>query len=271
MPFYSRAKKTFKRGARAVTKAAGKRYNVSYGRRGLRVGKNSVSRLAKDVQMIKSRLNSEKKFVGSNVTTAQVAQANHNAFGYYAVDLTPVIPQGDGESQRVGNSLKLTGFHQKLQFIGQGNCQSNRRLKMHMICTTDSTSTNDQIIADVYDTNPLTGFIDYHSNFNYSNMKRAHKIVAKRAFTLRTNTVAGNDQYTPPIGDTTLGMKMQALTRFEGDADNTPKDQRYILVILCDTGNRNPSSSTTNNGVLVTGLQTGVEIQHHYRWYYVDN
>lgn len=273
MTFYNRTKKTFKRGAKAATKAAGKRYGVSYGRRGLRFGKNSVSKLAKDVMMIKSRLNVEKKFVDGDVTTASVGAVNINNPGYYAVDITPTIPQGTGENQRIGNSVKLTGFHQKYNFIGQTGCYQNRRLKIMMIQTTDVTSTNDQIIEDMFDENPLTGNIDYFSNPNYSNMKRAHKVIARKTYTVRGDSTSGLATSTTasrPLGDCQFGNKMQHLTRFEGNAANSPKDQRYLILIFCDYGNRNGSSGS-NAGSLVNTGNSGLDIQHHYKWWLVDN
>lgn len=269
MPFFRTAKKY----AKKAVKATGKRYGVSYGRKGLRMQKSSLARIDKDVQMIKSRLNVEKKFVTSSVTTASVGQSTVNSPGWYGVDLLPAFPQGDGESQRVGNSLKLTGFHQKFQLQGQQFCYTDRKLKFHYIRTTDTTSTIAQIIGDVYDPNPLTGFIDYHSDFNYSNMRRAHKVIRKRNFTLKADSsllAAQADTYRT-IGTTQIGLKMQELLRFEGDAANSPKDYRIILVIFSDVGNNHPSGNASNAGCLVTFNNTGVEIQHHYKFHYVDN
>lgn len=72
---------------------------------------NSMSRIAKDVMMIKSRLNVEKRFRLGDVQTANVAQMNFNALGFETHDLTPLWSQGLTESNRIGNSLKLTGFN----------------------------------------------------------------------------------------------------------------------------------------------------------------
>ena len=68
MSLYSRAKSVAKSYVKKGTKAVGKRYGVSYGRRGLRMQKGSIDKVFKDVQMIKSRLNVEKKFVEGSVS-----------------------------------------------------------------------------------------------------------------------------------------------------------------------------------------------------------
>lgn len=268
MPFLRKVKKY----ARTATKAAGKRYQMSYGRKGLRMSKNSVSKIAADVQMIKSRLNVEKKFVQSNVTVASAAQALNNNAGYYSVDLTPSIPQGDTESNRNGNSLKITGYHQKIQFIQQQNCHGNRRMKLMLIKSTNTSDTVDQIISDIFDNNPLTGFVDYHSNFNYSNNKKAHKVIKTQYFNLRSDWGESSSTQTQQkaIGDCKFSMKLQDLLRFEANVDTVPKDTRYIFLILVDTGNRSGAAGS-NTGVLINDGLSGVSIQHHYRWWYVDN
>uniref|UniRef100_UPI0040475A41 hypothetical protein n=1 Tax=Mariniflexile sp. TaxID=1979402 RepID=UPI0040475A41 len=173
--FYSRAKKTVKRGLRTATKSAGKRYQVSYGRQGLKMSKSSVSRIAKDVDMIKSRLNVEKKFKDGSLTTGTAAQVNVSAPGYFTSTLTPLISLGTSENERVGGSIKLTGLHVQLQAKGQFECYQRRRMKVCVVSSTDSSVTN--VINDMWDDNPLTGVRDYFSNRNYSNNPRAHKLL----------------------------------------------------------------------------------------------
>jgi len=109
-----------KKKARQATKAAGKRYGVSYGRRGVRASKNSMSKIAKDVMMIKASLNVEKKYIDSGeVIKGGVGQVDVNAQGYLPLDLTPILSQGVGESQRVGNSVKMTGIVLKMNCAKQ--------------------------------------------------------------------------------------------------------------------------------------------------------
>ena len=114
-----------KRKSSQATKAVGKRYGVSYGRRGVRFSKNSMSKIAKDVMMIKASLNTEKKFVDTDeLIKGNVGQVDGNAQGYLAVDLTPQIVQGVGERQRVGNSVKATGLVLKMNINKQLPCFS---------------------------------------------------------------------------------------------------------------------------------------------------
>lgn len=263
MSFLRKAKKY----AKKATKAAGKRYQMSYGRKGLKMSKSSVSRIAKDVEMIKSRLNVEKKFHDGSLTTGSVAQANINSSGYYTSTLTPLLTLGTSENERVGGSIKLTGLHVQMQLKTQINTYTKRRYKVMIISSTDSSVTN--VINDMFDINPLTGFIDYFSNRNYTNNPRAHRLIRQVYITTGDRQVLNNQSIVAQGTDKQFGVKMQQLTRFEGNSPN-PKDIHYFLVIFCDGGNLSTTNST-NSGVMTTDALTGADVQHHFRWWYVDN
>lgn len=264
MGYVSKIKKYVKKG----TKAVGKRYGISYGRRGLRMSKSSLSRIDRDVQMIKSRLNVEKKFIEGTITDGLVAQCNVLAPGYFTSTLTPLISQGDTENQRNGSSVKLTGLHLQLQLVGQTNTVTRRRFKACIVSSTESSVTN--VINDLWDANPLTGFRDYYSNLNYSNQKRAHKI--ERTVYFSTGNSGADAQAGAPWAPKCvkkISHKFDALTRFEGTS-NQPKDMNYFLIIFCDTGNSG-SSTSGNSGVMIPELFTGMNLQEYFRWWYVDN
>jgi len=251
-----------------TTKSVKKRYGIGRGRGGFK-----FSQVAKDLAWVKSRLNVEKKIYKAAVQDGDVGQIHNNSAGYFAQDITPIMSQGDGESQRNGNSLKLTGFNQKMQFLGQDNCFSTRRLKCHYIKTTDTTSSISDIINDVYDTNPLTGFRDYFSELNYTNT-RAHRIVMKRNYSVRASSgmdAMSATNRTKPLGDMNVSMKLNDVCRFHNDGTQYIQDYRIIMVIFCDTGNTHSSTPASNNGVMVQNAKSGLEFKHHYRFWYVDN
>lgn len=270
MPFFSRAKKTIKRGARAATKAVGKRYKMSYGRKGLKVGKNSVAKIAKDVMFLKSRLNAEKKFRLGDVQLGNVAQMNFNALGFQTHDLTPLWSQGLTETNRIGNSLKLTGFNMKIQLRGEFNTYTARRLKMLFIKTTDTTSSLTSIVQDMLDPNPLTGIVDYHSNWDYSDNKRVHKVIRTVPMYLPQNDIATQNVSFKAIKDYNISLKLNDILRFETNASTSPNDYRFFILILCDTGNY-AATNSTNPGCMIPEAFTGVEYQFHNKFWYLDN
>lgn len=263
MGIYKQAKKYTKR----ATKAIGKRYGISYGRRGVRMQKGSLDKVVKDVQMIKSRLNVEKKWIQGDVSNGTVGQAENAFAGYYISTLTPLVPLGTGENERNGNSIKMTGLTIQLQMLAQYNRWSSARLKACIVSSTEPSPVN--VINDLWDPNPLTGFVDYFSNLNYSNQKRAHKIERTVYFYLGRSETLTNSASVKATNSLRINHKFDRITRFEG-TDNFPKDMHYFLIIFCDNGNKGPITSG-NPGVMQPGDNTGIEIQEYFRWYYVDN
>jgi len=250
-----------------TTKAVKKRYGIGKGQGGFK-----INQVAKDLMYIKSRLNVEKKFINNAVSTAVVGQVNVNAPAYYAVDLLPTWVQGDGESQRVGNSLKLTGYNQKLQFTGMTNMYSTRRIRVQYIKTTDRVNSLPNILADIFDVNPLTGNIDYFSEKNYANSRKAHKIIRTMNYSIRAGSGidVGNAPFTRPIGDMNCSLKLNDVLRFGSDADTSPQDYRLFCVIFVDAGNISGTASG-NAGAMVSTAFTGLNVQWHGRTWYVDN
>lgn len=264
MTFYTSVKKY----AKKATKSAGKRYGVSYGRRGLRMSKNSLSRIDKDVQMIKSRLNVEKKFKDGSLTTGFAGQVDGNGAGYFTSTLTPLISLGTTENERVGGSIKLTGLHVQLQAQGQSETYSKRKMKICVVSSTDSSVTN--VINDMWDANPLTGLVDFHSNRNYSNNPRAHKLLRTIYSGTPQKQIVSGSNVASTGQDIKFGIKMQQLTRFEGSS-TTPKDMNYFLIIFVNDGNVSTGTGSSNTGVLTPSTSTGILIQEYFRWWYVDN
>lgn len=280
MSTYRKVKKYVSTGVKRGIKEFGKNYGISYGRRGLRMKKSTpqkLAALATTVAGIAARLNVEKKYVTGSVQTGFVGQTNWSAGGdfpgYYFADLTPTIPQGAGESERNGNSLKLTGFHSKFQFRQQPNCHSDRRLRMMLIKTT-SDKTLPNILTEMYDLNPLTGIIDYHSNKDYTNNKDSHKVILTKNFKIRQ--IQGGPGYSQnpdgkAIADCQMNLKLQELLRYELNTSDNPNDVKFYLVIFCDTGNISSTGASANLGVMVPNPESGIELQFHHKWWFVDN
>lgn len=258
-------KSVAKKIAKKATKAVGKRYGISYGRRGLKLSKHSLPKVINDIKEIKERLNVEKKWIQSSVSSGTVAQVFNNSPGYYSQDITPTINLGTTENDRVGGSIKLTGFHAQYQFQGQTNNYQSRTLKICIIRSTDTSVTN--AVNDLWDDNPLTGFRDFYSDRNYSNNPKAHSII--RTVYVRLHTPFGQYGVTANKHKT-FSIKMNQITRFEGSA-NTPKDCKYFVVIFCDGGNSG-SVTTTNPGILAgANNYSGFDLQEIYKYWYVDN
>jgi hypothetical protein len=256
-----------------ATKAVGKRYGVSYGRRGVRFSKNSMSKIAKDVMMIKSQLNVEKKFVDTDeVIKGGVGQVDGNSQGYLAMDLTPNIAQGVGERQRVGNSLKATGLVLKMNVVKQSYAGGPRRLKVYILRTADAGSFPS--IGDSFlDVNPITGVRDYHSNLDYTQLKDGRlKIIRTENIYLASNN--DNSLDTPGEAATackTIAIKLNDVLRYGDNTDNVPENVKYFAVIVADNGNRSTTTNSTLLTVFTTAQNSGCMVNAHSRMWYVDN
>lgn len=255
--------KKIKKTAGKVSTAAKKRYGIGKGRGGFK-----FSQVAKDLEMIKSRLNVEKKFVDRTDFEGSVGQVDGNALGYAVFDVSPIIAQGVGESYRVGNSIKATGMVLNLACRGQINAHK-RKLKIMLIRSRTSdflTSGTGPIMEDLFNANPLTGLIDYYSERNYSGMKSPHKILATKYI----NVIPHNDSSTG-FAAGKLAAKLNDIVRYDNDATLIPQDFQYWVVVMSDFGNRSLTTPSTNTGVLEQGAGSGVALRMSSRMWYVDN
>lgn len=256
-----------------ATKAVGKRYGVSYGRRGVRFSKNSMSKIAKDVMMIKAQLNVEKKFKDTlEESDGNVGQVNVNADGRYVTDVTPNIAQGVEESQRVGNSIKATGLVLKFNMIKQNQAEGNRRLCIRLVRSLDPGLSPSALHQRILDPNPFTPVRDYNSNLDYTQLKDGRlKIIATKYVYFAQN---GGDSMNLPneamTKSITMAVKLNEVLRYDSDADNQPDNIRYHVVITCDNGNAGGTTSTIL-GVTIPDSNSGIDFKMHSRFWYVDN
>lgn len=235
--------KKIKKTAGKISTAAKKRYGIGKGRGGFK-----FTQVAKDLEMIKSRLNVEKKFLDILDIEDSVGQVDGNGHGYAYMDLTPVITQGVQESGRVGNSIRATGMVINVAARGQINAHK-RKLKFVLVRSKEnSISAN---LTDVWDVNPLTGLVDYYSERNYSGMKGPNQILATKYLTVTPH----NDSSTG-YACTKFAIKLNDIIRWDTNAATSPQDFNYSLMVFSDFGNKSLSTASTNPGVLEQGLRS---------------
>lgn len=254
-------KRNFKKGAGKVSTAVKKRYGIGKGRGGFK-----FSQVAKDVAMLKSRLNVEKKFIDQDLYLGQtVGQSRDESAGYFHTDISPIISQGVGESARVGNSIKTTGLVARLNF----KAQQSTGTRIAKVCLVRSLTEDANPAQDIWDDNPLTNFIDYHSPRNYASMRgkdNSHKIIATKYCKI-SNTGDGEDG----VAHMKLAVKLNDIIRYSVDSDTTPEDFRYHLYIFLDYGNCDIFNATSNAGCLEQTPASGAIFNQQVRVWYVDN
>lgn len=255
--------KKFKKSTGKMSTAVKKRYGIGKGRGGFKFQK-----LASDLAEVKSRLNVEKKFVDSDLVNDQiVGQSNDENPGYYVSDATPSIPQSTGESGRIGNSLKITGMVVRMNFRQQAN--AGKRIAKVCVIRSRTDDPETGVISDLWDANPLTGFIDFHSNLNYTGRRgknSSHQIIATRYCKVE-DTGGGEDG----VGTIKFSLKLSDILRYATNGSNDPEDFRYRMVVFLDYGNSSSLATTQNAGCLIGGQSTGCLLNHQVRHWYVDN
>ena len=236
-----------------------------------------LQNLAKDVEMIKSRLNVEKKHKDVDVVTNTVGQVNQNGDGIFQVDVTPSISQGTDSDERVGNSLKLTGMSLPIQFAQQVNTLGDRKVRISLlrVKSADEGVTGGEAANQVWDTNPLTGVRDYDAPRAYRNSKNDGIAVVRQMTcyvkgpALETGSDGAISNREMNVKNIKFNVKLQDLLRYAASGDATPDGLRYYLIIQCDAGNRSGSNSTLD--VPITDNSSGLQVRVAQRNWWVDN
>ncbi len=255
------------------TGGAKRRYGIGKGKGGFKLGK-----LVADLEMIKSRLNVEKKYKDANLVTGHVGQVDVNANGIYMLDVTPSITQGIDSDERIGNSLKVTGLSFPFQFNGSSECISARKIRVMLfrVNSADNGVNLTETITDYFDLNPITGIIDMNSPKAYR--RATHdgiKLIRQKTYTLpavHTTAVGGDDdvddrEYSSFMAK--FNVKCDDVLRYNQSSDTAPDGTRYYMFLMADKGNVGSSGSSL--AVPIQRVDTGVRFRVAQRTWWVDN
>jgi hypothetical protein len=227
-------------------------------------------------------LNSEKKFKDVDIITSSVSQIyGASTYGGYVVhDVTPVIEQGVENHKRIGSSLKYTGMTFPIQFTGQKNCMSGRKLKVMFFraYSADNNVDGTEVLTDYLDPNPLNGLYDMGSPRAYRQGKHdGIKLLRSKTYTLKAPTIADAGVSSVELDDIErsgftcrFNVKLNEVARFAHNTSTKPDGLRYFLVIMCDKGNHHQSTVATAD-VPVTTVQSGVSYRLAQRVWWIDN
>jgi hypothetical protein len=255
----------------------------AYGERGVkgryyRVGAvKGLQNLANDIQMIKNRLNVEKKYKDRDVSTFALAQVNQNGEGATIWDITPDITQGIDSDERIGNSIKFTGLTIPLQFSQQVACFGDRRVRVSLLRVTsaDNNVNSTEAFEKYWDVNPLTGVRDFNAPRAYRKDEhdgirciRSAVVYIPGPKTDNSTTGTVDDTEVNPK-DYRFNLKLQDILRYSSSSSTKPDGLRYYLVLQCDAGNRSATDSSLD--VPVTSHSTGLVARIAQRSWWVDN
>ena len=242
------------------------RYGIGKGRGGLK-----ISQIAKDLEMVKSRLNVEKKDIRSDVVTTRFGATDINVDGAYVADMTQSINQGIGETQRIGNSLKVTGMSMPILLTGQGSTAGTRKVRVTLlrVRSADNNVTATEAFEKVWEVNPLTGVRDFNAPRAYRNSKTdGISVVRSTVCYLPAPSVSGSGNN--GIKNLSFNVKLDDVWRYTENSDTLPAGLKYYLVFQADVGNSGGSSTTTFD-VPITNPNSGINLRLYQRTWFVDN
>ncbi len=235
-------------------------------------GSLSFTKLLHDVNILKEIINSEKKRVEVKYN-GSIGQVDSNGNGYYAIDITPLAQVGTSYDGRTGASIKVHSGIIQLQILAQANQDSPMRGRV-LIFKVDQDNTiasADFCVKEYLDWNPFVGsgteMVDYFSLRNPDNFTKYQQIIDKK-WTLK----ADNHSNERMITDITIPLRFNSHhVKYEKNSNTIINSGRIIMVILCDSGNRNTTTASTLSGVPVTAANTGAFFHMFTRFNYYDN
>lgn len=271
MTFYRKTRRFVRRVAKKAGGAIKRRY---YNKK---TGLN-VKQIVKDVNTLKKMVNAEKKHFGPLITadTRLLGQVNGNVGGSTIFGAVPqdAMVQGNGRSQRSGNSVKAHAFNYDFQITAQANQKNISYITLELYRVPNqvfgyaTTTEINTLLSQLYVPNKWLGDGITHIDGTCSRNPdyfRDFRLVRKKVI-----RVAPDTQSNTWIKTFRIGYKPRNLHQRYNDS-NTFLDGQLIWVARCSNGNSNISTTSTLTGVAEAGVGTGFSIMCAIDMYYYDN
>lgn len=257
-------KKFVKKVTRPIRKTIGKKYVRKSGT--FRYGK-----LYKDLMFLKSVVNAEKKQYAVAVGTASIGQVNGNAEGAYTIDITPPIAQGSGDSDRNGDSIKLTTAVLQLQFWQQSNCSQPVKVIVEIIQVLGAIQSTSTLLQQYLKPNPFitgTSIRDAESMID-QDYRQQYRVIFRRVLNIPPDSISGGQQiktFKFPLRFGRNGMHVKYV-----ENTTTTASGQLMLLVRADNGNISASTTSTLGNVITTGTSTGLSMNRNIEYYFFDN
>lgn len=229
-------------------------------------GRVSSTRLFKDVAMLKSMINAEKKeTLGTNVT-AQLGQVSGNSSNEYIVDITPIVSQGVTGQTRIGNSIKVHSMIIQGQVLQQSANHHQGRIRVQIFLNKGTTFATPNV-AELYQRNPINNLYDYNSPREIDTYKN-WVVLATRYVNLK------QDNYSGVIGwkDVKIPLKFKSWhVKYDQTNTNSVTNGQVLMVVTCDSGNASTTTASTITNIPVTAINTGFTMNYFMKYWFYDN
>lgn len=248
--------------------------------------KTTVAKIAKNVRYLNRAVKGETKYFDiapAESAIASVSQCYADStgvldIGWNLIDVTPIPHQGTGDHDRVGNQIKLKSMQFRLQGQQQKALSSAMKLKIQFFrvkgSPVDLTSVTSQqaVMARLYESNPMSQFTDYHSIRNTSFFPEFELLASKHVYCAPDQIrVEATGQYMAQICDAELNKKISRAVRWDTYNPDALANGQIIMVILASTGNRGVNDITgTYPALFNPQAQSGLGYTYAIRWNFTD-
>ncbi len=265
MVTYKSARNYGRRTGKKVFKVAKKRY-YNKKRKTVNYGK-----MAKDVQVLKSIINSEKKQLTIAPITTNIGQVNGNSEGAYTVDITPAPVQGLQDSQRIGDSLKITTAVFDFQFIHMSSTTAPVTALIEIYAVQGMPQATSTFLNQLYlPTTFITGtsIRDMHAKYD-QDYRSQYKLIARRKIRVKGDSYSGQTQLRSLKIPLRFGKYGHHIKYQENTS--TIASGQIMMCVRCDAGNFNGSVTSTVNNVAIPTVGSGLKMNMAMEYYYYDN
>lgn len=259
----------YRKYAKKMVKKAGKAIKKRYTTKDNKV---NVSRIMKDVNMLKGIINSEKFRLETAVEGQIVGQVNANTSGHYVADFTPTPSQGDGYNNRQGNSIRWKSSHYSFFFQRQGNNVAPCNIKIQLIKVIGEAYSNPSTILgrfiepDRWVTNGTIYDTASDRKPEYFKQYRVLRTINVRFPQVSYSGIQGSSQKI-----VNFGLRLPSHHVKWNNNSNTLADGQVICLITMDTGNCNTTTASTLDDISNNGASTGIRFAYNRLDYYYDN
>lgn len=262
MTYVKYAKRTAKKVYKKVGSLAKKRYGT--------FSKPKMSAIVKDLNILKSMVNAEKKHI-ENIQASDVAigQINVNTdLGYYFQDITPSVAEGVTYNTRSGSSIKLHSMTIRMQIRQQANLHTSIKVQFYLIKIVgqpqaiSSISLGRILVPDIF-----SSTTDYNSLRN-PDYFRDYKVIRKWVVSIPADNYA---TMTNRLKDARINILFKNHhVRYSADSTTVSNGQIFIIGVA-DTGNTNATTASTQPYIANTAPLTGCLLNASTKSYYYDN
>jgi hypothetical protein len=218
-------------------------------------------------------VNAEKMWYDISARDQVLGQFNGTSAGggYYIADVTPIPAQGDTDTARMGDSIKICSAYIRFQFWDQSATSAPIRIRIQLFETIGQPQTVNSTLADKL----LEGDAMLSGATIYDYNSSRHQDYFKNFKCIKTTLLTHKgDNY---LAQTTITEKIIKLRfksrhlKFQNNSTTITNGQMFVL-ITADNGNRSTTTATSGiSGAPITAINTGLNFNYAYRWYYFDN